>query len=108
MSGASYSSLDNQTSLLLFTTQILHFLYHSAIAMTIALTEDNIDDILFFARTGQLEEFRTCIHEISRVKESTPEDVIAASVEETSRNSPLHMAAANGQLGKKLMRAFFP
>lgn len=68
--------------------------------MMVTLTEEQIDDTLFYARTGQLEELQVCIENFSQATSSTQEDIIAASLEEQSLNTPLHMAAANGQLGK--------
>lgn len=70
----------------------------------VTMTEEQIDDILFYARTGQVEEFQTLIKEFSLATNSTPADVIAASVEEQSQNTSLHMAAANCQLGKEMFR----
>lgn len=71
----------------------------------ISLTEEEIDDILFYSRTGQLEEFLKCIKELSSAADCTPQEIIASSVEEQSENMPLHMAAANDQLGKSLWMA---
>lgn len=69
--------------------------------MMIELTEEQIDDILFYARTGELEELQICIKELSQAKSVSEVDIIVASVEERSQNTPLHMAAANGQLGTR-------
>lgn len=65
----------------------------------IALTEEQIDDILYYARTGELEELRMWIKKLSLAKSTSELEIIAASVEEQSQNTPLHMAAANGQSG---------
>ena len=65
----------------------------------VSMTEEQIDDILFYARTGQTEEFQTSIKEFSQATNSTPAEIIAASMEEESQNTSLHMAAANSQLG---------
>ena len=67
--------------------------------MIMALKEEQIDDILFYARAGELEELRICIQELSQATSTAELDIIAASVEEQSQNTALHMAAANGQLG---------
>lgn len=65
----------------------------------IELTEEQTDDIIFYARIGELEELQTCIKELSQAKSISEIDIIAAYVEQDSQNTPLHMAAANGQLG---------
>lgn len=72
----------------------------------ITLSEEQVDDILFYARTGQLEDFQLCVEEISKDTNFAREDIIAASMEEHSRNGPLHMAAANGQLGKNFVERY--
>lgn len=72
--------------------------------MTIQLTEDQIDDVLFYARTGQLEDLQKCVEELSEARSTPQVDIIASSLEEQSQNTPLHMAAANGQLGTDLMK----
>lgn len=76
--------------------------------MMIELTEEQIDDILFYARTGQLEELQTCIKELPQAKSTSEGDIVIAAVEDQSQNTSLHMAAANGQLGTDLLEPIQP
>jgi uncharacterized protein len=76
-------------------------------AVRISLTEEELDDILFYSRNGQLEEFVKFIEELAKAADCTPKEIIAASVEEQSGNMPLHMAAANDHLGKNVWRTTY-
>ena len=76
--------------------------------MMIQLTEEQVDDILFYARTGELEELQTCVKEISQTRNTSQVDIIAACLDEQSQNTPLHMAAANGQLGTDILEFTSP
>lgn len=61
-----------------------------------SLTADEIDDLLYFARTGQLDDFRACIDAVARSLNTAHYEVVGAAIELRSGNSPLHMAGANG------------
>ena len=74
--------------------------------MMTQLTEEQIDDILFYARTGETEELQICIKELSQAKSISEEDILSSSVEEHSQNTPLHMAAANGRLGTSFSETY--
>lgn len=65
-----------------------------------SLTDEEIDDLLYFARTGQLEDFRTCIEALAKTSNTSHYEVVSAAVEQQSGNSPLHMASANGHASK--------
>lgn len=67
---------------------------------TTSLTDDEIDDLIYFARAGQLEDFRACIEAFARTSNISHYEVVRAAVEEQSGNSPLHMASANGHASK--------
>lgn len=69
-------------------------------ATTTSLTDDEIDDLFYFARTGQLEDFRACIEAFARTSNTSHYEVANAAIEEQSGNSPLHMASANGHASK--------
>lgn len=60
------------------------------------LTDDQIDDLLYFARTGHLDDFRDCIEAFAKNANISHYEVISAAVEQQSSNSPFHMASANG------------
>lgn len=63
------------------------------------LTEDTIDDILFFARTAELQDLQRMISEFSSNSGSSEQDVVAAAIDHGTQNTALHMAAANGHSG---------
>ncbi|MCJ1463685.1 hypothetical protein MMC07_002293 [Pseudocyphellaria aurata] len=60
------------------------------------LTDDQIDDLLYFARTGQLDDFRDSIEAFARNSNISHYEVVCAAVEQQSSNSSFHMASANG------------
>jgi len=64
--------------------------------MAPSLTEDEIDDLLYFARTGDKDEFNSTSNELYKRENVTPLDILAIAKDEYSGNGPLHMAAANG------------
>lgn len=56
------------------------------------LTEDNIADIIFSARAGELEDL------VALTKDLTPAEVL--EIKDPLKSTPLHMASANGHLRK--------
>lgn len=62
-------------------------------------TEDEIDDLLYFARTGDAEEFETAKNELCKRENVSVVELIQAAKDEHSGNGVLHMAAANGHHG---------
>lgn len=62
------------------------------------LTEENVDDIMYSARAGELSELKTLI------KDLTAAEVM--ELKDTQNNTPLHMASANGFVGRFLFFAF--
>jgi hypothetical protein len=63
------------------------------------LSEDEIDDLLYLARTGDLEEFNTLSDELCKRESVTVVELLQAARDEGSGNGVLHMAAANGHHG---------
>ncbi|MCJ1271808.1 hypothetical protein MMC22_011713 [Lobaria immixta] len=61
-----------------------------------SLTEDEIDDLLYYARNGQLDDFRASIEAFARTSNTSHYEVVRAAVDHQSGNSSLHMASANG------------
>jgi hypothetical protein len=62
-------------------------------------SEDEIDDLLYFARTGDREEFDNLSTELCRRESITVVELLQAARDEGSGNGVLHMAAANGHHG---------
>ncbi|KAK6354582.1 hypothetical protein TWF696_003724 [Orbilia brochopaga] len=59
------------------------------------LDEDAIDDLLYFARTGELDDLRSTINELATSLNRYAIEIAAAAVDSYSGNTCLHMAAAN-------------
>jgi hypothetical protein len=64
--------------------------------MASTLSEDEIDDLLYFARTGDKEEFDTLRAELCEREKVTEAELLEAARDAESGNGVLHMAAANG------------
>ncbi|KAI5815853.1 ankyrin repeat-containing domain protein [Pyronema omphalodes] len=69
------------------------------------LSEEQIDDLLYFARAGETDEFLSTLEEIKTATKSTGIEILLAARDEHSLNNVLHMAAANGhlELSKKIL-----
>jgi len=63
------------------------------------LSEDEIDDILYFSRAGEFSDFKTAIEAPAKRLHAPPHDILLAAVDESSGNGALHMASANGHTG---------
>lgn len=68
--------------------------------MTINLTSDEKDDILYLTRVNGRAELETYLLNLSHTHQCDPASIIAAAVEDESRNTALHYAAANGHIGE--------
>ena len=69
-------------------------------APSLVISEDIIDDILYFSRTADIEELQATLNGVSKELAAPPHDVLVAAIEPESGNSALHMAAANGHTGE--------
>ena len=72
----------------------------------ITLSEEQIDDLLYLARTNEPSEL---LSELAAIKEvqmtargvrTSEADILLAAVDPDTGNNVLHMAAANGHTGK--------
>ena len=63
------------------------------------LSEDEIDDLLYFARIGDKAEFNTLKVELCKRESLSDVQLLEAAKDEESGNGILHMAAANGYSG---------
>ena len=64
-----------------------------------SLTEDDIDDLLYFARTGELEDLHSTLSVFAKSSNVLLFDILSAAVDADSGNGLLHMASANGHIG---------
>lgn len=73
------------------------------------LTEDEVDDLLYFARTGETDEFHALSKELCKRENITPLELLGSAKDEHSGNGVLHMAAANGHARKLflVLQVFF-
>ncbi|KAL8852437.1 MAG: hypothetical protein Q9221_002667 [Calogaya cf. arnoldii] len=68
----------------------------SAILLTISA--DEIDDLLYLARTNDVHDLKAGIEAIARTQQTSSENVILATIDPDNGNGLLHMASANGCL----------
>ena len=61
-----------------------------------SITEDDIDDLLFAARTGSLTDMQETVASIS----TPPSTLWPLAIDAENGNGVIHMAAANGKVGK--------
>jgi hypothetical protein len=60
------------------------------------LSEDETDDLIYFARTGDSDELNTLKAAICQRENSSVLELLEVVKDEKSGNGVLHMAAANG------------
>ncbi|CAG8971151.1 hypothetical protein HYALB_00010126 [Hymenoscyphus albidus] len=68
-------------------------------APTPNITEDEIDDLLYFARTGDPEELNSAKTAICQRENVSVQGLLEVAKDENTGNGVLHMAAANGYNG---------
>lgn len=71
-------------------------------AIMTSLPEDEIDDLLYFARIGDLQELLSSIEAFAKSANTTPASIVSAAIDKQSGNGILHMASANGHIGKQV------
>lgn len=71
-------------------------------AAGVSLSEEQVDDILFYARVGQQENLIACLDELVKTTNISHYEVLRAAIDEQTGNGPLHMACANGHIGSSL------
>lgn len=63
------------------------------------IPEDEIDDLLYFARTGDADELNSSKTTLCQRENISVQDLLEIAKDEGSGNGVLHMAAANGYSG---------
>lgn len=63
-------------------------------------SEDEIDDLIYFARAGEASELNDTLATLSSREAVTPADILTAA-KDTGKSTCLHMATGNGNLGKQ-------
>ena len=91
LAGSSFLELSENTS---------HNTVFNMTQTKIRLSEDSIDDVLYFARAGETDDLVETLKELKAQHEgASEEDLLLAAVDEESGNTALHMSAANGHTG---------
>jgi hypothetical protein len=70
------------------------------------LTEDEIDDVLYCARTNDVDELKNLIPTLFPKYGSQPTWILSQAVDDITGNSALHYASANGHLGLSSRMAY--
>ena len=67
----------------------------------VTLTEDEVDDLIYFARAGETADLATTLTElVTKAGADTAPLAILATAVDAGKNTPLHMAAGNGHKGE--------
>lgn len=74
-------------------------------ASNLVLTEEQIDDLLYFARTGDTAEFNELKSTLCAQNHNTTH-LLEAALDHETENGILHMAAANGHTGSSTEKPF--
>ncbi|KAJ3542403.1 hypothetical protein NM208_g4108 [Fusarium decemcellulare] len=61
------------------------------------LTEDEIDDLIYFARAGEKDDLTETIKSLAERESASPAEIVAAAQDE-AKSTCLHMATGNGHL----------
>ncbi|KAL8740218.1 MAG: hypothetical protein Q9190_007058 [Brigantiaea leucoxantha] len=64
--------------------------------MLLNLDEDDIDDLLYLARTNDVKDLQASIGKLPQSHNVSSEDIITSIIDPVNGNSLLHMASANG------------
>jgi hypothetical protein len=63
------------------------------------LSEDEIDDLIYFSRTGEDSDLVESLTALSEREKVSPAEIILAAKDE-GKSTCLHMATGNGHLGQ--------
>ncbi|KAG5660504.1 hypothetical protein KAF25_003110 [Fusarium avenaceum] len=81
--------------------KILHFWHENItkrIIMAPKLTEDEIDDLIYFSRAGEQEDLTESIKTLAERENASPAEIVAAAQDASNKSTCLHMATGNGHL----------
>lgn len=65
------------------------------------LSEDDIDDLLYFARTNDIAELRALLSSLAAQNTCSEAEILLAARDPDSGNTAAHYAAANGFDGRR-------
>lgn len=64
------------------------------------LTEEEIDDLIYFSRAGEQEDLTETIKSLAERENASAAEIVAAAQDASNKSTCLHMATGNGHLGK--------
>ncbi|CAH0019747.1 unnamed protein product [Clonostachys rhizophaga] len=72
------------------------------------LSEDEIDDLIYFARTGETQDLFESVASLAEREKATTAEILIAAKDESNKSTTLHMATGNGHLEtvRKLVESF--
>lgn len=62
------------------------------------LSEEEIDDLIYFARAGEVSDLKQTLEALSTREAVSPAEILSAAKDE-GKSTCLHMATGNGNLG---------
>ncbi|KAJ4136360.1 ankyrin repeat-containing protein [Fusarium equiseti] len=62
------------------------------------LTEEEIDDLIYFSRAGEQEDLTETIKSLAERENASPAEIVAAAQDASNKSTCLHMATGNGHL----------
>ncbi|KAF4967262.1 hypothetical protein FSARC_5174 [Fusarium sarcochroum] len=62
------------------------------------LTEDEIDDLIYFSRAGEQDDLTETIKTLAERENASPAEIVAAAQDASNKSTCLHMATGNGHL----------
>ena len=71
------------------------------------LTEDEIDDLIYFARAGEDDDLTETLKELAEREKVTAAEILVAAKDESNKSTSLHMATGNGHLGNLIFHPVF-
>ncbi|VUC34046.1 unnamed protein product [Clonostachys rosea] len=77
-------------------------------AMAPQLSEDEIDDLIYFARTGETGDLFEIVASLAEREKASSAEILIAAKDESNKSTTLHMATGNGHLEtvRKLVESF--
>lgn len=95
--GFIYTQSPHQTLIKISVTTIIA--HQIIIAMAPQLSEDEIDDLIYFSRAGENDELVETLTALADREKVTPAEILVAARDESNKSTTLHMATGNGHLG---------
>jgi len=78
--------------------KVLHQAPKPLTAMSPPLTEDEIDDLIYYSRAGEKQDLDELLSSLAASHKVSPAEILAAA-QDQGKSTCLHMASGNGHLG---------